>query len=188
MNKTGAGSGDTGTPMNQPGESGPMAEKIKLTTSTGQPKDYTIEGYGDSVTLAPAGSAVKVGPDYAGSLAILTVGTAGTHLEGHYKVDYKGGSLKVSPAEQAMQNVPPEPAAGASSIFSLSTSSGAVAVFGFSYADGAVSIDSLNPAAAAIASDVGGNRNVAVASALLAAQDKLGVALDSVKAVYIYQP
>ena len=177
--------GGTGSQTNQAGG----MEKIQLSTGNGSTKDYTIVTTGDSVTLSSTGSGVNpsVASNHSGNIAVLTVGGKKVQLQGRYTVTSTGNSLNLSPDAPSSRTIPAKPAKDATTVvFSLSTPGGTVAVFRLFYYDGAIGIDTMNQAAETLVT-VGGKRNFIVASALLAAQDKLGVGVESIEAAYVYQ-
>lgn len=169
----------------------PVPSSISMTSSAGgNASSYTVDISSNSLTVKRVGASNSGGnsTEVNGNIALLSVSTTGIQTNGYYNVASGGGSLTMTAGTNATVTAPgAEPSTNtAGANFSLATASGA-AEFKVIYADGTMSIQPLNDAAKAMADDTGGNKQLVAATGMVAAQEHLGVNLQSVTTIYVHE-
>lgn len=172
--------------------------KISLASIGGQTAGYSLTITGSSVTISlPDSGSASVdspAPVEGKNVAVVAVGEKGEEaVVDRYDVNSTGSSLTVTSAattdNQIRAKMPKDNAANAQKeLFKLANADGRIAEFSVTYADGAISIKPLNTEAAKLADDNGAGLKVLTVTGMVTVQDKLGVAVNTISAVYINKP
>ena len=166
------------------------APKLTVTPAGDAPRSVSLAVTGDTVTMQVSSfSPSETAQPVVKPLAVLSVDAQGPKLAGSYNLAVSGNALSLSNAAPGtVASIPSAPAESAATTrFAISTAGGVEAEFTVSYAGGAVAIKPINEAAAAMNLKDTTIRKTVTATGILVTQEKLGVSVNSVEAVYLQQ-
>ncbi|MCE5287322.1 MAG: YDG domain-containing protein, partial [Pelosinus sp.] len=190
----------TSAPNNQPSATG-LAGALRVTSVGGTAENYsmTITNQSVIITLPSTGAqgANTAAPSStkevtASGVALVMVGAHGVEtVVDTCNITATASSLTVTSVAgastmQPKAERPSEQTSGAKTdTFKITKADGSVAEFSVTYAGGAISIKPLNAEAAELSKESGAGLKAVAATAILTAEDKLGVAASDVAAVYV---
>ncbi len=159
------------------------------------PLQYSGDTAGTPRVITTAGQTVTIAQDsllqlatnpVQKEIAVYQTINGNSALAGVYQVDSSQGSLALRQSEASSKPVPPATPAPAAAqaetaSFQLTDPQGNTATFTVAYTDGSLYVQAANAPAADILSQ---NRQLVTAASLVAVQDKLGLDINNLQAVY----
>ena len=119
-------------------------------------------------------------------MGVFTVSGDQTAQVGSFQVGYSAGNLTMAPGSNPVQVMAAPTDTGTVVTFKVGTPNGGEAEFGLSFTNGALSIRPLNDSANAISSSGNADQKLVSATGLLQAQQKMGVDVGQVRAIFVH--
>ena len=141
---------------------------------------------GGGVTVAPSFQQPSATSGGGTGLGVFTVSGDQTAQVGSFQVGYSAGNLTMAPGSSPVATMAPPADTGSVVTFRVATQNGGEAEFGLSFTNGALSIRPLNDSANAISSSGSADKKLVSATGLLQAQQKMGIDVGQVRAIFVH--
>ena len=145
-------------------------------------------GTGGGANAAPSFQQPSTTSGSGTGLGVFTVSGDQTAEVGSFQVGYSPGNLTMAPGSNPVTTMAPPADTGTMGTFRVVTQNGGEAEFGLSFTNGALSIRPLNDSANAINSSGNADQKLVSATGLLQAQEKMGVDVGQVRAIFVHAP